>query len=353
MFIVAMATIKEVARRARVSVGTVSNVLSGAIPVSERLKQRVLDVVRELDYHPNHVARSLKLRQTKMLGLVVSDITNPFFPQMVRGAEDAAWKHNYILITFNSDDRQDRERQLLSALRTRRVDGILLVAAATEGDLSHIQSVMEAGIPIVAVDRALKALPVDSLTVDNVAGAQECVHHLIECGHRRIGIITGPPHLPVARDRLEGYQRALAAASLPFDPALVRDGGFRAEGGYRAAMELLSAGRPTAIFTSNAVMALGVLRALNEMGLESPRDVAVATFDDPPFGEAVKPQLTSVAQPSYDLGYKGVELLLRRINEPNRKRVSQVLKTELKVRASTEPRRNATERGWFQNSARG
>jgi LacI family transcriptional regulator len=335
MFLVGMATIKEVARRARVSVGTVSNVLSGAIPVSEKLKQRVLDVVRELDYHPNHVARSLKLRQTKMLGLVVSDITNPFFPQMVRGAEDAAWKHNYILITFNSDDRPDRERQLLSALRTRRVDGILLVAATTEGDLSHIQCVIESGIPIVALDRVLKTLPVDSLTVDNTAGAEDCVRHLIDCGHHRIGIITGPPHLPVARDRLEGYKRALANAGLPFDEKLVRDGGFRAEGGYSAAMELLTEAHPTAIFTSNATMVLGLLRALNELQFESPRDIAVATFDDPPFAEAVRPQLTSVAQPSYDLGYKGTELLLRRINDPTRKRVGQVLKTELKVRSST------------------
>jgi LacI family transcriptional regulator len=261
---------------------------------------------------------------------------------MVRGAEDAPWKHNYILITFNSDDRPDRERQLLSALRTRRVDGILLVAATTEGDLSHIQCVIESGIPIVALDRVLKTLPVDSLTVDNTAGADDCVRHLIDCGHRRIGIITGPPHLPVARDRLEGYKRALANAGLPFDEQLVRDGGFRAEGGYTAAMELLREAHPTAIFTSNATMALGLLRALNELELESPRDVALATFDDPPFAEAVRPQLTSVAQPSYDLGYKGTELLLRRINDPTRKRVSQVLKTELKVRSSTVASHAAT-----------
>src|SRR3974390_162687 len=122
-----MATIKEVARRAHVSVGTVSNVLSGAVPVSDRLKERVLQIIRELDYHPNHVARSLKIRQTKMLGMVVSDITNAFFPQVVRGAEDAAWKHSYMMITFNSDDQLEREKQVLSALRARRVDGILLV----------------------------------------------------------------------------------------------------------------------------------------------------------------------------------------------------------------------------------
>src|SRR5690349_1387424 len=137
-----MATIKEVARRAKVSVGTVSNVLSGTIPVSEKLRDRVMQVIRDLDYHPNHVARSLKIRQTKMLGMVVSDLTNPFFPLLVRGAEDAAWKNDYMLLTFNCDDQVEREQQVLSALRTRRVDGILLVAASTLGDLSHIEGVV-------------------------------------------------------------------------------------------------------------------------------------------------------------------------------------------------------------------
>lgn len=330
-----MATIKEVARRAHVSVGTVSNVLSGAVPVSDRLKQRVLDIIRELDYHPNHIARSLKIRQTKMLGMVVSDITNAFFPQVVRGAEDAAWKHNYMLITFNSDDQPERERQVLSALRTRRVDGIVLVAASTTGDLSHIQNVIDADIPVVCIDRPIETLPVDCLSVDNVTGARKGVEHLIECGHRRIGILTGPLTLPVGRERLEGYRQALAGAGIPYDPSLVRDGRFRAEAGYTVSLDLLRTARPSAVFTSNAMMALGLMRALNELGLGCPEDVGIVSFDDPVFSQALKPELTCVAQPAYDLGFKGAETLIRRLKEPDAPRVVQQLETELRVRHST------------------
>jgi LacI family transcriptional regulator len=330
-----MATIKEVARRAKVSVGTVSNVLSGSVPVSQALRDRVLQVIRELDYHPNHVARSLKIRQTKMLGMVVSDITNPFFPLMVRGAEDAAWEHHYMLLTFNCDDQVSRERQVLTALRTRRVDGILLVAASTEGDISHIRAAVDSGIPIVCLDRTIEGLPLDAVTVDNVAGAQECVAHLIASGHRRIGVLTGSLNLQIARDRLEGYRRALEEAGIGYNADLVAEGHFRAEGGFEAARRLLREQRPSAVFSSNAMMSLGLLRALTECRLRCPQDVAVATFDDPSFSEALRPQLTAVAQPSYELGYKGTELLLRRIAEPARRRSHLTLKTELRVRESS------------------
>ena len=330
-----MATIKEVARRAKVSVGTVSNVLSGAVHVSEQLKNRVLDVIRELDYHPNHVARSLKIRQTKMIGMVVSDLTNDFFPQVVRGAEDAAWKHSYILITFNSDDKPERERQLLSALRTRRVDGVLLVAAASGGDVSHVASMTESGIPVVCLDRLIAGLTVDSVSVDNVAGARKGVEHLIACGRRRVGILTGNLELQVGRDRFEGYRQALQAAGIPDDPMLIGDGGFRAESGYMVAMDLLRRARPSAVFTANAMMALGVMRALNELGLRCPDDVAIATYDDPVFSKALRPQLTCVAQPAYDIGYRGAELLIERLGHPEAPVRSLQLETELRIRQSS------------------
>lgn len=331
-----MATIKEVAQRAHVSVGTVSNVLSGAVPVSEKLKERVMAVVKELDYHPNHVARSLKIRQTKMIGMVITDITNPFFPLLVRGAEDAAWKHHYMLITFNSDDQLEREKQVLTVLRTRRVDGILLVAATSDGDQPHIAGAIDAGIPIVCLDRKLKGLAADSVSVDNVGGTRQAVEHLIQAGHRRIGIVTGPMRVQVARDRLVGYKKALEDAAIPYDPALVRDGGFRAEAGFQASLEILDAEpRPTAVFTSNAMMALGLMRAIHQRELRCPEDVAAATFDDPSFAPLVRPPLTSVSQPSYELGFQGAELLIRRLQDPERRRHHVVLDTSLIVRESS------------------
>ncbi|MGH7249017.1 MAG: substrate-binding domain-containing protein, partial [Pseudomonadota bacterium] len=278
----------------------------------------------------------LKMRETKMLGMVISDITNPFFPQLVRGAEDAAWKHHYMLITFNSDDQIEREKLVLSALRARRVDGILLVAASTEGDHAHIRAAIASGIPVVGLDRILKGLPLDTVTVDNTAGACACVKHLISLGHRRIGILVGPLHLQVSRDRFQGYQEALRESGIAPDESLAADGGTRAETGYPAARKLLEQNpRPTAIFASNAMMALGLIRALHEFGLSAPRDVAIATFDDPPFSEAIDPPLTAVAQPSYQLGFEGAELLIHRIQDPSRKRTRLLLQTELKIRESS------------------
>ncbi|HWB98356.1 MAG TPA: LacI family DNA-binding transcriptional regulator [Bryobacteraceae bacterium] len=328
------ATIKEVARRARVSVGTVSNVISGTVGVSQVLRERVLTAVRELDYHPNHVARSLKIRQTNMLGMVISDITNPFFPQLVRGAEDAAWKHNYVLMTFNSDDQPEREKQIFSVLRKRNVDGMLLVVAADEGDLPHVRQAM-AQAPIVCLDRTPHGIECDSVTVDNAGGVRACIAHLIEQGHRRIGLLTGARSLETGRERLRGYVEALESAGIPLDPALIRSGDFRIEAGYREGKALLELKpRPTAVFGCNGVMTLGLLQSLGDLDLQCPRDVAVATFDDLPMLGSIRPRLTAVAQPSYDIGFQGAEMLIRRIQgQPGLQKL--MLPTRLIVRESS------------------
>lgn len=328
------ATIKEVARQAGVSVGTVSNVIGGTVGVSDFLRERVLRAVRDLDYHPNHVARSLKIRQTNMLGMVISDITNPFFPQLVRGAEDAAWKHNYVLTTFNSDDQLEREKQILAVLRKRNVDGMLLVLAADQGDLTHVRQAA-AVTPVVCLDRTTNSIDVDSVTVDNAAGARDCVAHLISRGHRRIGILAGALNLETGRERLRGYKEALAEAGIPEDPALIRRSDFRVETGYQEGKALLEQNpRPTAIFGCNCVITLGLLRALGDLNLRCPEDVAVATFDDLPILGSIRPRLTAVAQPSYDIGFQGAELLIRRLTgDPGRQKI--VLPTQLIIREST------------------
>jgi LacI family transcriptional regulator len=333
-----MATIKEVAQRGRVSVGTVSNVLAGAPRVNPALRERVLAAIRELDYHPNHVARSLKIRRTKMIGMVISDITNPFFPQVVRGAEDAALERGYLLLTVNTDDRVEREKQALSVLRTRRVDGILLVVAPFKGDIFHIKAVLSDGIPIVCLDRVHKQLPVDSVSTNHMKGAQVCVRHLVSMGHRRIAVITGSKGLQTAEDRLEGYKQALREAKLKIDPELIREGDFRLDTGYRLTKDLLLGRlRPTALFVSNGMMALGALKALEEMKLHCPKDIALAVFDDLPFADALQPHLTAVSQPAYEIGHQGAELLIRRIEgaETSKHRIQICLDPELKIREST------------------
>lgn len=339
-----MATVKEVAKKAGVSVGTVSNVLAGVIPVSPNKRERVLKVIRDLEYQPNHVARSLKWRRTKMLGMIISDITNPFFSNLVRGAEDAALEYKYLLLTFNTDDRIERERQALAVLRERQVDGILLVVAPGMTGYGHITETLAAGVPIVCLDRVPPKIQVDSVTVNNVKAAQECVGHLIEMGHREIGILTGSMLLQTARQRLLGFKRALVEAGLSIRPEYIRQGEFRASSGYDLGKALLSGPRrPTAIFCSNGMMAYGVLKALEELDLRCPDDLALAVFDDLPLADIARPHLTSVAQPAYWVGYKGAELLTQKIaGEHAGKQIKIVLPTELKIRESTLKMRTAS-----------
>jgi LacI family transcriptional regulator len=332
-----MADIRKIAERAGVSIATVSNVISGNRPVSASLTKRVRAAIRELDYHPNHIARSLKVKQTNMLGMIIPDITNPFFPEVMRGAEDASRERRYLLVTANTDEHAERERDVISALRSHRVDGLLIAVAPGGGGMAHIESAAQAGIPVVFLDRAPKGAKLDSVTIDNVKGAQDCVRHLIRLGHREIGIITGSLALEIGRQRLNGYEAALKEAGIKVRQSMVLEGNFREDSGYRCAKEILvRQHRPTAIFVSNGVMALGVLQALDELGIECPRDIALATFDDLHFAHAFRPLLTCIAQPAYELGFKGASLLIDRIERKLPSTPIHIeLASELKIREST------------------
>jgi LacI family transcriptional regulator len=337
-----MGTIRDVAERAGVSVGTVSNVLSGSVKVRPDLRRRVEEAMRDLDYHPNQIARSLKTQQTRMLGTVVSDITNPFFPQLIRGAEDAALARGYLLITLNTDDQTAREVRALSLLRSRKVDGILLVMAPSAGAASHISAAIDAGVHVVCLDRVPPGVSVDAVCLDNRKGSRLCMHHLLSKGHRRIGLLAGSAQLQTAQERVEGYNDVLRQAFGDVDPELIRWGDFRMESGYRLTKELmLQADPPTAVLATNAMMGFGALRALHELGLRCPQDVSLAVFDDIPYDGVIQPRLTVVAQPAYEMGARGAELLIARIEgkETSETPVRIELQPELLVRESTGTRR--------------
>jgi LacI family transcriptional regulator len=298
--------------------------------------------MRGLDYHPNQIARSLKTRQTKTLGMVISDITNPFFPQVVRGAEDAAMDSGYLLITLNTDDNPERERRALSMLRAQKVDGLLLTVAATREDMKHVEQFQASGLPIVCIDRKVPNIPLDLVCSDNARGARMCMQHLLSRGHRRIGYLSGSAGLFTAETRLDGFRQAIEEAGIAADPRLVRHGDFRLDSGYRLAKEmLLEHEPPTALFASNAMMGFGALKAINELGLRCPEDVALAMFDDVPFGDVIQPRLTVVAQPAYEMGRVGAELLIARLEgrETRPEPVCHMLAPELLVRESTIARR--------------
>ena len=312
-----MSTIKEVADLAGVSIGTVSHVLTGSLPVSPRLRTKVEAAIRELDYHPNHVARSLKTSKTRTLGIIVPDMTIPFFPRIIRGAESAARQGNYSLVAVNSDESARREKELLSLLRSQRVEGILLVPGATSDRLDQISRVMDSGIPIVCVDRLPGNLAIDSVAVENAAAAQMGVSHLIEMGHRRIGIVTGPLALRNEEERLQGYQDALRKAGLAVAQELIWEANFHPEQVALICSERLasSSPRPSALFATNAPAGLGVLRALRDCGLETPRDIGLVTFDELTVHELFSPAVTTVIQPAHEIGVRAAEILLKRIEE--------------------------------------
>jgi DNA-binding LacI/PurR family transcriptional regulator len=309
-----MATIKEVADRAGVAVGTVSHVITGSVPVSDSLRRKVQAAIRELDYHPNHVARSLKTAKTRTLGIIVPDMTIPYFPKVIRGAEAAARKRGYSLIAVNSDDDPDRQRDLLSLLRSQRVEGILLVMAAAPAPVGQIARMVEAGVRIVCLDRIPDRVPVDSVSVEDTEAADLGVTHLVEQGYRRIAIVTGPQTLKNERQRLLGYKQAMDRAGLPFGEDLVWFGNLRPEDVTAMCRERLgNGGRPDAIFCTNGPTGLGALRALRDCGLRTPDDIAFVTVDELTVDDLFYPSITTVVQPAFEIGGRAADILLDRI----------------------------------------
>lgn len=333
-----MPSIKKVAEVAGVSVGTVSHVITGSVPVSEPLRLKVQAAIRKLNYHPNHVARSLKTSKTQTLGVIVPDLTISFFPQVIRGAEAAARKSDYSLIAVNSHDDGERQKDLLSLLRSQRVEGILLVIAAAPTPLNQISLIIDAGIPIVCLDRIPDRVPVDSVSVEDLEAAEMGVRHLIEAGHRHIAIVTGPLALKNERRRLQGYRLALEKAGVEVDQQLIWPGNLRPQDVTAMCRERLSDGLPfpDALFCTNGPTALAALRALRDRGLRTPDDIAFATFDELAVDDLFTPSITTVVQPAYDIGFRAAEILLDRINgDGDGDAMTLRLPARLEVRASS------------------
>jgi DNA-binding LacI/PurR family transcriptional regulator len=322
-------------------VGTVSHVITGSVNVSEPLRLKVQAAIRKLNYHPNHVARSLKTSKTLTLGIIVPDMTISFFPQVIRGAETAARQKGYSLIAVNSDDDGERQKELLSLLRSQRVEGILMVIAAAPTPLSQLMRILDASIPMVCLDRIPDRVPVDSVSVEDEEAAEMGVRHMIQMGARRIVLMTGPLALKNERRRLQGYRQALQSAGIAIDEELIWQGNLRSDdvsGVFQQKLTALGGRRPDAVFCTNGPTALGVLRALRGCGLETPRDIAFATFDELAVDDLFSPSITTVVQPAYDIGFRAAQILLQRIEgeAPEGESITVRLPATLKVRESSK-----------------
>lgn len=321
------------ARESAVSVFTVSAVVNNKGHVSKVLRKRVETAIRKLNYRPNLVARSLAKQRTHTIGMVVPDIANPFFPAVVRGAEDAAQRQGYNLLLCNSDDSLTKEESAIELLLSKRVDGILLTKAAEDFRPSLRQMIREVKIPFVLVMRTYPKLTGDAVITDDYQGAYDAVRHLARAGRRRIGLISGPLKVSNAVARWHGFHDALMATGLPFEQKLVVEGDYRIESGYRGGHALLSH-CPDGIYVANHLMTVGLLKAAEEMGLRCPEDFGLVSFDDYPWLGIFRPRLTTVELPKHQLGSDAAELLIRRISGDRSRAVVRKLQPELRVRES-------------------
>jgi LacI family transcriptional regulator len=326
-------TLPDVARLARVSQATAARALGGYGYVSARTRERVEAAAHTLGYVPNSVARALASGVTGVIGLVVGDIENPFFAAAARGLSDVVEARGYTVLLANSDEDEGRERAAVAALRARRVDGLVVTPHSSSAS-PHLEAALAAA-PVVLLDRTVRGLAIDAVTVDNVAGARAATQHLLEHGHERIGMVTDEPVIASSAERLRGYRAALKASGVAGDSELVSIGGSSRAEGYRAATALLQlARRPTALFSSNNFMTVGTMHALRDAGLRVPQDVSVVGFDDLEWTTLIDPPLTVVAQPAGELGSEAGRRLLARIDGTGGRPRRVRLETELILRGS-------------------
>lgn len=333
-----MANIQDVARRAGVSVSTVSRVLNGTAHVNAEIRTRVEAAIQEMEYRPSRAARSLRTNYSSIIGLLISDIQNPFFIGLIQGVEDTALQHGYSLLLCNSTENAQREQRYIEVLRDERVAGIIIVPTnEKQPDLGWF---WDHNIPIVAVDRRIKDRHVDAVLVDNVTGAREATAHLISNGYRRIGAIIGPTTITTGRDRLEGYRQALREASIVHDPQLERCGSFNRDSGRQFANDLLSLDPPIdALFVGNNLMTVGALEAIRAHNLQVPADIALVGYDEMSWAALDAVSLTTVLQPVYELGSTAAQRLFQHLQQPGiQARQEIILSPTLCVRSSSASR---------------
>lgn len=333
-----MVTIKHVAKHSGVSEATVSRVINGNSSVDPELRQRVLESIAALNYHPSGVARSLRRQQTRAVGLIVPDNRNPFFAEIARGIEMYCNGFGYSVYLCNSDDEADRELAYCETLYQQRVAGVIIAITGVTGQAIHY--LQSRNMPVVLLDRGLSStLLADTVQCDHYAGACRAIEYLLELGHCRIGVIAGERYAPYY-ERLHAYRDVLNARQLDIDERLIfQHSGQRTlelETGYLGAGHLLQlTGRPTAIFATNDMMAIGAMRWALEHGLRVPDDLSIVGVDDIPISSYVTPSLTTIAQPMIDLGREAAELLLSRIQDSSRNPIHELIAPSLIIREST------------------
>lgn len=334
-------TIMDVAEAAGVSPSTVSRVINDSAPVADSTRKRVLNTVERLGYRPNKFAHALRKQTSEVFGIIVPDISNPFFSTLIRGAEDRFHEKNLSVIICDTKGELDKEERNVEMLIKERVDGVIVTSA--EGQLEGINRLFEEGIPVIAADRSPTEREISAVLADNNGSGFRATQHLMDQGCFRIGFVRGPAGVSTAEKRFEGYQEALDSAGREINPDLISAGDFTFEGGKKALEELVEkAGRenlPDGLVVANDLMAVGVIRKSEELGVEVPEKLAVVGFDDILLSRLINPTLTTVAAPTYEMGKTAVDFLLDKLEEGEdgtEKIRKRTLKTHLVERESSQ-----------------
>ena len=328
-----MATIQDVAKLAGVSVATVSRVLNNSSSVTQDTKEIVMGAIKQLNYQPNLLGRNLRRMETRMILVLLPNISNPFYARVVKGIEDVGHKNGYGVMLCNTDSDKYREKKYLELLKNRLSDGVIFM----EPELSR-EDMNELGkmFPVVQCSEYKEGAGVPYVSIDNRAAARIAVNHLISLGHRRIGLITCENNVLSTKLREDGYKLALQEGGIEFDPQLVGYGDYGFKSGLRAAKQLInSPDRPTALFVISDIMAIGAMSAIKQAGLRVPEDIAIMGFDNISYSTMCDPQLSTISQPKYDLGCTAMNLLLKIIKGSLKDNTNIILEHELKIRGST------------------
>ncbi|MFZ5354519.1 MAG: LacI family DNA-binding transcriptional regulator [Bacillota bacterium] len=327
-------TIKDVAKRAEVGLGTVSRVLNNHPSVNEDTRQKVLTAIKELDYNPNAIARSLKAKVTKSIGVMIPDISSAFYPEIVRGVEDIASEYKYNIILCNTDLKKEIEKQTLSMLKEKKVDGIIFISNTIDDSLTT--EFEKLGIPIVLVATKDLNSKFYSVIIDNEAAAFTAVNYLCNLGHKRIALIAGPEDDPNAGvPRINGYIKALKANDIKLDNNLITYGNYGYRSGFENMSKLMAKGNlPTAVFAASDTMAVGAASAILQAGYRIPEDISIIGFDGIEIAEFFYPPITTIKQPRYQMGAQGMHRLIKLMNNERTEHIEEVLSFELIQRHS-------------------
>ncbi|MBE7684411.1 MULTISPECIES: LacI family DNA-binding transcriptional regulator [Paenibacillus] len=328
------ATIYDIAREAGVSIATVSQVINGKGKISEKRRAEVMEIMERLNYQPSAIAAALTGKQTYTLGLLVPDISNPYFAELARAIEDRSRQLGYSVVICSTDNKDERVERYLNLLQQKRVDGMMIGTGIDNAEI--LSPLLQQSIPVALIARQLPSLSVHTVSIDDRLGGALAAEHLLQLGHTRFGVVSEPLKVSSSKERVRGFREAVEEAGLALESSQVRESTADIQSAKQEVLVLLEqTNRPTGIFCCNDMQAIGALQAAKELGLQVPEDVSIVGFDNTILASVTNPPLTTVAQPIEDLGHRAVDLLIDELKDEHKRPQKLVLKPELVIREST------------------